>query len=50
MLFRSYLFISSAFEKAVADIINGADVKRALDTAADAIDKDIADNGNYAAK
>lgn len=46
----AYLFISSAFEKAVADIINGADVKRALDTAADAIDKDIADNGNYAAK
>ena len=43
----AYLFISKAFEKAVADIINGGDVKRALDTAADEIDRDIADNGNY---
>ena len=43
----AYLFISTTFEKALADIINGADVQRALDTAADAIDGDLADNNYY---
>jgi multiple sugar transport system substrate-binding protein len=43
----AYLFISKAYEKAVADIINGADVKRALDAAADEIDRDLASNNNY---
>jgi len=43
----AYLFISKAYEKAIADIINGADAQRALDTAADEIDRDLADNDNY---
>lgn len=43
----AYLFISKSYEKAIADIINGADAQRALDTAADEIDRDLADNNNY---
>ena len=43
----AYLFISKAYEKAIADIINGADAQRSLDTAADEIDRDLADNNFY---
>lgn len=37
----SYSFISTEFDKTVADIINGADVKQALDSAVAAIDSNI---------
>ena len=43
----AYMFISSTFEKAVADIINGANVKQALDAAADEIDASLASNNFY---
>lgn len=42
-----YAFASSEFEKAMADIANGAKVADALDNAADAIDGDIKKNNNY---
>ncbi|MFI6507280.1 extracellular solute-binding protein [Streptosporangium sp. NPDC050855] len=43
----AYPKISSAFEKAAQDIMNGAPVKTSLDTAVDQIDGDISSNGNY---
>ena len=42
-----YPVISSTFEKAAKDIMNGADVKSTLDTAAQAIDTDIKSQNNY---
>lgn len=43
----AYLSISTIYEKAVADIINGANAKQALDAAADEIDANLADNDFY---
>ena len=43
----AYLKIPTIYEKAVADIINGANAKQALDAAADEIDADLADNDFY---
>jgi multiple sugar transport system substrate-binding protein len=43
----AYLAISTIYEKAVADIINGANPKQALDAAADEIDANLASNGFY---
>jgi len=43
----AYPIITSAFMKAFDDILNGADVKSALDGAADIIDDDIEDNDGY---
>lgn len=43
----AYLAISTIYEKAVADIINGANAKQALDAAADEIDANLADNEFY---
>lgn len=43
----AYLSISTIYEKAVADIINGADAQQALDAAADEIDANLADNNFY---
>jgi len=42
-----YATMALIFEKALADIANGADVQDALDAAADTIDADIANNGGY---
>ena len=42
-----YVVASKEFEKAMADISNGADVADALDAAADAIDADVAQNNGY---
>ncbi|MBF2735974.1 MAG: extracellular solute-binding protein [Betaproteobacteria bacterium AqS2] len=42
-----YVVAAKEFEKAMADISNGADVADALDAAADAIDADVANNGGY---
>lgn len=43
----AYLSISTIYEKAIADIINGADAQQALDAAADEIDANLADNNFY---
>jgi len=43
----AYLKMSTIYEKAVADIINGANAKQALDAAADEIDADLVDNDFY---
>lgn len=43
----AYLVASPVFEKAAADIANGADVIDTLDAAADEIDADIAKNNGY---
>ena len=43
----AYPTITGAFAKAVADIIDGKDVKASLDIAAKAIDQNIADNKGY---
>ena len=43
----AYLSAALAFEKALADIANGADVVDALDAAVDEIDADIESNGGY---
>ncbi len=43
----AYPIITSAFMKAFDDILNGEDVKSALDAAADTIDDDIEDNDGY---
>lgn len=43
----AYPIITSAFMKAFDDILNGEDVKSALDAAADTIDEDIEDNDGY---
>jgi len=42
-----YVVAAKVFEKALADIANGADVADALDAAADEINTDIARNGGY---
>ena len=46
----AYLNIALVFEKAVADIANGADVQNTLDGAVDEINADIAANGGYGFK
>ncbi len=43
----AYPTITASFAKAVADIIDGKDVKASLDAAAKKIDTDISDNGGY---
>ena len=43
----AYLSAALSFEKAMADIANGADVINALDAAVDEIDADIEANGGY---
>lgn len=43
-----YVVAAKVFEKALADIANGAEVVDTLDAAADAINDDIARNNNYA--
>jgi len=45
-----YIVQAKVFEKAAADIANGADVAATLDAAADEINADIEKNGGYAAK
>ena len=42
-----YVVQSKVFEKAVADIAQGADVQETLDAAADEITADIEKNGGY---
>lgn len=42
-----YVVAAKVFEKAIADIANGAEVSATLDAAVDEIDADIAKNGNY---
>ena len=42
-----YVVQAKVFEKAMADISNGADVQQTLDTAADEIDADIKKNNDY---
>lgn len=42
-----YVVAARVFEKALADIANGADVVDALDAATDEINTDIQNNGNY---
>lgn len=42
-----YVVMALVFEKALADIANGADVLDALDAAVDEINADIEDNGGY---
>jgi multiple sugar transport system substrate-binding protein len=44
----AYPFISSTFQKAVADILSGGDVQQILDKAAADIDTDIQRNDDYA--
>lgn len=44
----AYPVITSVFQEAMTDIIEGADVKRVLDDAARKIDQDIQDNEGYA--
>lgn len=43
----AYPTITAAFAKAVADVLDGGDVKKALDAAAKKVDQDIADNKGY---
>jgi multiple sugar transport system substrate-binding protein len=43
----AYLNIALIFEKAAADIANGADVQATLDAAVDEIDADIENNGGF---
>jgi len=43
----AYVGIALTFEKALADIANGADVQDALDAAVDEIERDIANNDGY---
>lgn len=45
-----YPFLTSTYEKAMRAIVNGADVQRTLDDAADAIDRNIKDNKGYGFK
>ena len=42
-----YVVQAKVFEKAAADIANGADVADTLDAAVDEIDADIEKNGGY---
>jgi multiple sugar transport system substrate-binding protein len=43
----AYVGIALTFEKAMADIANGADVQDTLDAAVDEIERDIANNDGY---
>ena len=43
----AYDTVSNAFNQAIQDIIDGADVKGSLDKAVETIDQDIEDNGGY---
>lgn len=43
----AYPVITSAFQGAVQNIVNGADIQNELDKAADKIDQDIKDNDGY---
>ncbi|MEY4758043.1 MAG: hypothetical protein RJA34_2941 [Pseudomonadota bacterium] len=43
----AYPTITAAFAKAVADVVDGGDVKKALDAAAKKVDQDIEDNKGY---
>lgn len=43
----AYNVVSDAFNQAIQDIIDGSDVKGALDKAVKTIDQDIQDNGGY---
>jgi multiple sugar transport system substrate-binding protein len=43
----AYPVISNVFDKAVKDIMNGADVKTTLDGAVKDIDSNIASNSGY---
>lgn len=43
----AYAVISSTFEKAAKDIMNGADVQSTLDSAVQEIDTNIASNDGY---
>ena len=43
----AYVVAALVFEKAMADIANGADVADTLDAAADEIDEDIENNNGY---
>jgi multiple sugar transport system substrate-binding protein len=43
----AYPVITAAFATAVDEIVNGADIQEALDTAVDTIDADIEDNDGY---
>lgn len=45
-----YPFLTSTYEKTVRAIVDGADVQRTLDDAADAIDRNIKDNKGYGFK
>ena len=42
-----YVVAAKVFEKALADIANGADVAESLDAAVDEIDADIENNNGY---
>lgn len=46
----AYPTITTAFAQAISDIIDGKDVKAALDTATQTIDQDIKDNQGYPTK
>jgi len=46
----AYLSAAKTFEKVLADIANGADVQKTLDTAVDEINKDIVANKGYGFK
>lgn len=46
----AYPVITSAFQEVMAGVIEGGDVKSALDAAVKTIDQDIRDNGGYATK
>ncbi len=43
----AYPVITSSFEKAMNDILDGSDVQESLDKAVDAIDRNISDNNGY---
>ena len=43
----AYPFIAKVYEKATADIMSGADVRRTLDAAVDEIDRHLADNSYF---
>ena len=46
----AYPVITSSFEKAMNDILDGGDVQDSLDKAVDAIERNIADNNGYGFK
>ena len=46
----AYPVITSSFEKAVNDILDGGDVQDSLDKAVEAIERNIEDNNGYGFK